>query len=194
MTRRRLTPHQKKQYVYDRDFVTLGWHSGTAFRKAWRRKEAFAERAFRRASRVQDHELERVPDADVLDPLAVRRRRLKKHRPPSVREVVQHKRKRRERSRGRKAASRAALQRRLELEVEFFLARVVRIKRLARPEQLRDLDAFLASAAVGLVSFPQIVVPFVHGHEEWQARLRSWRHGLLVRQGILKPRKRGRVV
>jgi hypothetical protein len=46
--KRRLIPQEKKANRYDRDHVTLGWKTGTKWRKKWREKEVLAERAYRR--------------------------------------------------------------------------------------------------------------------------------------------------
>jgi hypothetical protein len=189
--KQRRSPQEKKALAYDRDHVSRGWSSGATFRKHWRKKEQSAERAYRRASHVAAHALAATEDPEGLDTEGrVRRRRLKKSAPPSLREVVAHKLERRRGSVGVKRRRKPERARWTVRSWERYLSDLLRNKRVGRVQRLRDLPAFVVAEAQGRVQDPEGLATFLRRNPVWLVRLRAWRRSLLERRRLVE--KRGR--
>ncbi len=182
---RRFTPQEKKQNRYDRDHVTLGWNSGTKFRKKLRLKKVSAERSLRRKLSVAVHGMRRDGEDDAS--LSAKPRPMGTSSPPSVREIIKEKTRRREGSHGAKAARRAAAIDSYDWRIEYGLKQILRRRRTDDLERLRDLRAFVRSEMHAGVSDAQLA-RFFRRHPTWMARLRDWRHRLWSRSRIAPPR------
>ena len=178
--KRRFTPQEKKQNRYDLNHVTLGWKTGIKYRKKLRQKKVLAERSVRRKLSLVAHGLLRDEEGDA--PVSAKPRRLDAGPPPTVRELLETKARRRAGSHGAKAARRA---RSIDLSaraIEDILKQVVRRRKVDDLERLRDLRAFVRSET-RFVSGRQLA-EFLRRHPAWMTRLRAWRHDLWSRVGI----------
>jgi hypothetical protein len=176
---RRFTPQEKKRNRYDRDHVTLGWKTGTKYRKKRRLKKALAERSLRRGLSVATAGL--VRDAEGETPKSAKPQRVAAGAPPTVRELVEKKRQRRERSHGAKAERRARYTDWPAQAIESFLKQIVRRRRIDDLARLRDLRALVRSE----IDHPSVsdadLARFFRRHPIWMTRLRAWRHGIWAR-------------
>jgi hypothetical protein len=182
----RLTPREKKENAYDRDHVTLGYNSGTAFRKTWRKKETAEERSFRRAWHKAEADLVRATEPEELDPeSSVRRCRIKKHRPPTVRELLEKKVTRRARSHGLKKERATVASARQDASVQGFLESVLRTKVVGALEQLHSIERYVLRRAADDRLSSEVVMDYLTRHPQWLRRLRTWRNAFLASRGAL---------
>ncbi|HEX9726250.1 MAG TPA: hypothetical protein VGC53_18380 [Vicinamibacteria bacterium] len=191
--KRKLSPQEKKRLAYDRDHVSLGWHSASSFRKGWRKKEAAAEQAHRRAWSVATQGMAQSKDPDFVYPEGrIRRTNVRKTKPPSVRELVATKLERRLHSHGLKAERAKTHAASTAAALERFLGDLLKMKVVARMERLRNIENFVAEEAKAVGWTAKMVTNYLRKHPIWETRLRKWRRALLERKGVVQKRKTNR--
>jgi hypothetical protein len=184
---RRFTPQEKKRNRYDRDHVTLGWKTGTKYRKKRRLKKALAERSLRRESSVATHGLLRDAEGEIAR--SAKPRRVTTGAPPTVRDLIEHKMRRREGSHGAKAERRARYSGWADQAIESFLKQMVRRRRIDDLARLRDLRSLVRSEIDHPFVSDGELARFFRRHPVWMTRLRPWRNGIWSRVRSGKQRR-----
>jgi hypothetical protein len=100
--------------------------------------------------------------------------------PPTVRELIEKKLRRREGSHGAKAARRARSSDWAPRAIENVLEQIVRRRRIDDLVRLRDLRALVRSELHPSVSDGDLA-QFFRRHPSWMTKLRAWRSGIWSR-------------